>query len=191
METKAEDCKKATHVVCSHRPNRGEHEDDRNEGSPRASPDVHKEARLAQVPRPALELVEEELAQDGDAVRPVQGDGAQVEDARDGDVAAQPDEVDHDADERVQPHGQDGGVGALPDLVPHARPGEHLVAGEGPDGAAAGLQGRDADKVHDDEGGHGEEDGCVLAHHVVVDLHHGLLDGRGQDVLRRVLRGQV
>lgn len=139
------------------------------------------------MPGPALELVEQELAQDGDAVRPVQGDGAQVEDGRDGDVAAQPDEVDEDADERVQPHGQDGGVGLAPDLVPHARAGKHLVAGEGPDGAAAGLQGRDAHEVHDDEGGHGEEYGPVLAHHVVVDLHDGLLDGRGEDVLGRVV----
>lgn len=143
------------------------------------------------MPWPALELVEQDLAQDGDAVGPVQGDGAKVEDGRDGDVAAEADEVDEDADERIQPHGQDGGVGAAPDLVPHARPGQHLVAREGPDGAAAGLQGRDADKVHDDEGGHGEEDGGLLAHHVVVDLHDGLLDGRGQDVLGRVVRGQV
>lgn len=110
----------ATHIVRSHGPNRGEHEDDRNKGSPRTSPDVDEEARGAEVPRPALELVEEELAEDGDAVRPVQCDGAQVEDTRDGDVAAQPDEINHDADERVQPHGEDGGVGTLPDLVPHA-----------------------------------------------------------------------
>lgn len=143
------------------------------------------------MPGPALELVEEELAKNGDAVRPVQGDGAQVEDSRDGDVASEADEVDQDADQGVEPHGQDGGVGAPPDLVPHARPGKHLVAGEGPYGAAAGLQGRDADKVHDDEGGHGEEDGRALAHHVVVDLHHGLLDGRGEDVLGRVVGGEV
>lgn len=178
-----------THSVRSNGPDRGEEEDDRHEGGPRAGPDVDEEARGAEVPGPALELVEEELAQDGDAVGPVEGDGAQVEDGRDGDVAAEPDEVDEDADERVEPDGQDGGVGAAPDLEPDARPGQHLVAREGPDGAAAGLQGRDADKVHDDEGGHGEEDGCALAHHVVVDLHNGLLDGRGEDVLRRVVRG--
>lgn len=139
------------------------------------------------MPRPALKLVKEQLAQDGDTVRPVQSNGAQVEDSRDGDVAAQADEVDQDADERVEPHGQDGGVGALPDLVPHLGAGQHLVAGEGPDGAAACLEGCDADEVHDDEGGHCEEDGCALAHHVVVDLNHGLLDGRGEDVLRRVV----
>lgn len=141
------------------------------------------------MPRPTLKLVKEKLAQNGDTVRPVQSNGAQVEDRRDGDIATQADEVDQDANERVQPHSQDRGVGFLPDLIPHLGAGEHLVAGEGPDGAAAGLQGRDADEVHDDEGGHGEEDGGALAHHVVVDLHYGLLDGRGEDVLRGVVGG--
>lgn len=179
--------KTGTHIVRSHGPNRGEEENYRNKGGPRAGPGVDEEARATKVPGPALKLVEEELAQDGDAVRPVQGDGAQVKDARDGDVAAQPDEVDQDADESVQPHCQNRCVGPFPNLIPHLRPGKHFVTGEGPDGAAAGLQGRNADEIHNNEGGHGEEDGSVLAHHVVVDLHHGLLDGGGQDVLRWVV----
>lgn len=181
----------STHSIRSDGPDRREQEDNRHKRSPRASPDIDKEAHRAKVPRPTLKLVEEKLAQDGNTVRPVQGDGAQVEDSRDSDIAPQADEVDQDANQRVQPHSQDRGISALPDLVPHLGAGEHLVAGEGPDGAAAGLQGRDADKVHDDEGGHGEEDGRALAHHVVVDLHHGLLDGRGEDVLRWVVGCQI
>lgn len=181
----------STHSVRSNGPDRREEEDDRHKRSPRAGPDINEEAHRAEVPRPTLKLVEEKLAQDRDTVRPVQSNSAQVEDSRDGDIAAQANEVDQDADERVQPHSQDRGISALPDLVPHLGPGQHLVAGEGPDGAAAGLQGRDADEVHDDEGGHGEEDGRALAHHVVVDLHYRLLDGRGEDVLRWVVGGQV
>lgn len=49
----------------------------------------------------------------------------------------------------------------------------------------------DADKVHDDEGGHGEEDGRAFAHDVVVDLHDGLLNHAGEDVSGRVVGGEV
>lgn len=53
------------------------------------------------MPRTTLELVEEQLAQDRDAVRPVERDGTQVENSRDGDVAAQTNEIDQDADKGI------------------------------------------------------------------------------------------
>jgi hypothetical protein len=43
------------------------------------------------------------------------------------------------------------------------------------------LLGGDADEVHDDEGGDGEEDGGEFAHDVVEDLNDGLADGGGED----------
>lgn len=49
----------------------------------------------------------------------------------------------------------------------------------------------DADKVHDDEGGHGEEDGGAFAHDIVVDLHDGLLNHAGENVLGRVVGSEV
>ncbi len=51
------------------------------------------------MPRAALELAESKFADDGDAVAPVQRDSADVEDARDGGVGAEADEVDGDAPE--------------------------------------------------------------------------------------------
>lgn len=181
----------ATHAIRSHGHDGREEEDDRDKSGPAACPDVDKHTDRAQGPRARLERVEDELAQNRDAVRPVQRNGAEVEDGGDGNVAAQANEVDEDANERVQPHGQDGGIGLFPNLVPDPAAGQHLVAGKGPDGAGAGLQGGDADKVHNDKRGDGEEDGSAFAHDVVVDLHDGLLDGAGEDVARRVVRGEV
>lgn len=62
--------------------------------------------------------MKEELADDWNAVRPVKTDGADVEDSRDGRVAAQSNEVDQDAKKGVEPDSQNGRVGLVPDLVP-------------------------------------------------------------------------
>ena len=51
------------------------------------------------MPRTRFEFPEDELAEDGDAVTPVERDGADVEDAGDGGVGAEADEVDGDAPE--------------------------------------------------------------------------------------------
>jgi hypothetical protein len=73
-----------------------EQEDDGHKGGPDASPRVDEGACLAEMPWAPLELAVEELAEDWDAVRPIQADGTNVENGRDGDVAAQTDEVDQD-----------------------------------------------------------------------------------------------
>lgn len=143
------------------------------------------------MPRTALELVEEQLAQDGNTVRPVQSNGADIEDGVDGNAASQTNEVDQDADKRVKPHRKDGGIRLLPDLVPNLVARNHLVTGEGPDSPATGLEGGDAHEVHDDEGGDGEEDGCALAHDIVEDLDNGLVDRRGEYVSRGVIGSEI
>lgn len=143
------------------------------------------------MPWTTLELVEKQLAQDGDAVRPVERNGTQVKDSRDRDVAAQTNEIDQNADEGIQPHSEHGRIGLAPDLVPNPATGQHLVTRKSPNGARSGLERGDADKVHDDESGHGEEDRGAFAHDVVVDLHDGLLDHAGEDVLGRVVGGEV
>lgn len=76
------------------------------------------------MPRPPLKLVEAKLADDGDAVGPIERNGAEVEDGSDGDVASQSNQVDQNADDSVQPDGQHRGVRLLPDLVPDARSGQ-------------------------------------------------------------------
>lgn len=182
---------RSTYSISRHGHGRREEEDDRDKRRPTARVHVDEPAGRTKGPRAWLELVEDQLAQNGDTVRPVERDGTQIEDGRDRNVAAQADEVDQDADQSIQPHSEHGRVSLAPDLVPDPAAGQHLVAGKGPDGAGAGLESGDAHKVHDDEGGHGEEDGGALAHHVVVNLHHGLLDRASEDVPGWVVGGQV
>lgn len=143
------------------------------------------------MPWATLKLVEEQLAQNGNTVRPVERNGTQVEDGRNRDVAAQTNEVDQNADERVQPHGEHWRIGLAPDLVPNPATGQHLVTAESPNGTGTSLERGDADKVHDDKGGHGEEDGRAFTHDVVVDLHDGLLNHAGENVLGRVVGGEI
>jgi hypothetical protein len=159
----------------------GEEEDDGHEQRPQAGPHVDKVAGLAHVPGPRLEPVEGELAQDGDAVRPVERDGGDVEHALDGNVVAQTDEVDGDAPEYGDPHGVEGRAGAPVDLCPDVAHGQELVAGEGPDGAGESLRGREAHELQDDEGEDGEGDAAAAAERVVEDLGDGLLDGGLED----------
>lgn len=143
------------------------------------------------MPWTTLKLVEKQLAQDGDTVRPVERNGTQVEDSRDRDVAAQTNKVDQNADQGIQPHSEHGRVGLAPDLVPNPATRQHLVTAESPNGARSSLERGNADKVHDDKGGHGEEDGRTFTHDVVVDLHDGLLNHAGEDILGRVVGGEI
>lgn len=93
------------------------------------------------MPRPRSELPESEFAEYGDAVGPVEGDGADVEDAGDGGVGAQPDEVDDDAPEDGYPDCVEGSSGSGVYFGPDVGEGEEAVAGEGEDGAGKGLLG--------------------------------------------------
>ena len=70
------------------------------------------------MPRTRGELPEEQLAEDGDTVAPVEGDGADVEDAGNGGVRAKANQVDDDAPEDRDPHGIEGSSGLEADLGP-------------------------------------------------------------------------
>ena len=172
------------HVVGGDRRNRRQQEDDADEQGPQTGPGIHELAGAAQVPRPALELAEHQLAHDGDAVGDVERDGADVEDAGDGGVGAQPDQVDEDAEEDAEPDAGERRARARVHPRPGAGEGEEAVAREGEDGAGGGLHGGEADELDDDEATEGVEDAAGLAERVVVDLGYGLVDGRCEDVER-------
>lgn len=165
-------CLGGTYVCCRNGHRGREQEDDGHEGRPEASPRVDVDAGLAEMPGAGLELAVEDLADDRDAVRPIQANGTDVEHGRDGDAAAQSDEVDQDAQERVEPDGQNWRAGLLPNLVPDTRAGQHLISREGPDGPGTGLKRSDTDEVHDEEGCDGEKDGSLRAQALVEDLHN-------------------
>lgn len=167
----------------------GRHDvNDRHEGRPDDGPAVDPHARFPEVEGPWLEAAVGEFADDGDAVGPVEGDGREVEDGADGGVRAQSDEVDQDAADHEEPDGVEGGVGRRVDLVPDPAEGEHFVAGVGPDGAGAGLDGGHGGEVEDEEGGDGEEDAAVFADDLVEDLGDRLHD-RGVELVEGVAHG--
>lgn len=72
---------------------------------------------------PTLEFAIEHLADDRDAVGPIESDGCQVEDGRDGDVGTQTDQIDEDASDGEEPNCVDGGIGLFVDLIPDSRQG--------------------------------------------------------------------
>lgn len=116
-----------------------EEENDAHKRRPDNAPPVDEVAGPTKCPWPWLELVEENLAENGNAVAPVQGDGRDIENGANSLVATQSDEVNGDADEGEEPHGRDRSVSPFPDLGPEAGARQHLVTREGPDGAGARL----------------------------------------------------
>ena len=66
------------HGVGGDRVDRGETEDDTDKGSPDDGPAVDKDTGFAHVPRTGLEATTDELADDGNAVRPIEGDGTSI-----------------------------------------------------------------------------------------------------------------
>ena len=169
------------HILRGSGAHRRQNEDNAHEQRPYTRPDVHCFAEFAHVPWAWDEFAEEELAHDGDDVAPVQSDGAHVEDAGDSGVGAQADEIDGDAPEDGDPHGEQGGAGALVDAGPQAGCGDQLVPGESEDRSSEGLRGGEADELQDDEGADCVDDAARFAEGVVEDLCDGLVDRGGED----------
>ena len=128
-----------------------------------------------------LEFPECDLADDGNAVRPVERDSRQVEDSSNSRIGPQPDQSDQNTANAKQPHGINGRIRCLVNLVPNSRKRQHLVSRVRPDGAGPGLDGRHGGEVQHDERGDSEEDAAAFAHDVVEDLRNGLQDRRFED----------
>lgn len=139
------------------------------------------------MPRPGLEAAKDDLAEDGDAVAPVEGNGADVEDAQDSRVAAQADEVNGNTPEDGDPDCIERGTGAPVDLGPDVAKGEEAVARKGKDGAPKSLRGCEADELQDDEGADGEGDATCFAEDIVEDLRNGLAEWGGEDAVDRIV----
>ena len=101
------------------RPLRGHDEDDGYEERPDARPGVDDVAETTHVERSGLKFVGENLAEYGNAVRPVEGDGRDVEHTADGGVRAQPDQVDEDAAKNGNPDGPEGNLREAIDACPY------------------------------------------------------------------------
>jgi hypothetical protein len=101
----------ATHIQRRNRPHSRQDKNDRHKSRPHNSPQIDPPARLAHMPGSGLKLPRYHLTEDGDDVAPVEGDGCDVEYARDCYVRTESDEVDGDAEDDGGPDGVDGGLG--------------------------------------------------------------------------------
>ena len=94
------------HILTRNRADGWQEEDDTDEESPGAGPDVDDIPKFAHVPGARLELAEDDLAEDGDTVRPVERDGGDIEYTRDSGVGTEANQVDGDAPEDAEPNGE-------------------------------------------------------------------------------------
>ena len=169
-----------TYILSSHGACHRHDENDGNEQCPETSVGVDGLAKFAQMPGTGDEGVGDDLAEDGNAITPVEGDGGDVEDTLDGGLGAEGDEVDGDTPEDGDPDGEDRSAGQWEDLGPEVREGQEAIAREGEDGATERLHSGEADELDDDEGADGKDDGAGGTEHVQENLGHGLAKLRVQ-----------
>jgi hypothetical protein len=96
------------------------------------------------------ELAKQKLAQNGDAIAPVQRDGTDVEDARNSSVGAETDQVDSNAEEDGDPDSIQWRSCHWVDFRPDSGEGNETVTGEGEHCSAKRLHGCEADEFDDD-----------------------------------------
>lgn len=126
------------------------------------------------MPWPALELAEQELAPNRNAVAPVQSDRADREDTSNGRIRPQANQVNRNTPENGDPDRPQRRARVGIDLDPDIREGQQAVPREGKNGATEGLHGRERDELDNDETGNGKEDSTSFAQAVVEDHRHGL-----------------
>lgn len=136
------------------------------------------------MPGAGLEFSKEQFAQNGDAVAPVEGDGADGENTGNGSVGAQTDQVDRNAEEGRNPDGIQGCASPGRDLDPDVGEWQQAVTCEGEDSTTEGLHRGKGDELDDDQPGNGEEHGTTFAKAVVEDLRDGLGHRRHEDLVR-------
>lgn len=120
------------------------------------------------MPRSWLKVAEDKLAEDGNTVAPIEGDGADVENPGNSGIGTKADKVDSDTPEYTDPNGEEWCVCKRGDSGPNMREWKKAVSGEREDCAAKGLHGGKADELDDDEARDCEEDSSTSAERVVV-----------------------
>ena len=154
----SQECNGIIHIPCCDRTRGGHDEDDGNEEGPDACPSIDQVAEFAHIEGAWLEFLGKDLEENGNAVRPVQCDCRDVEDAGDGSIGTETDKVDGDTEGDADPDGVERNLRVAVDLGPDAAQREEPIAGEGEEGAAQGLGCGEADELDDDEGADSVED---------------------------------
>lgn len=80
-----------------------------------------------------------ELAEDGNHITPIKGNCSDVEDADDGGMRAESDEVDGNGEDDGGPDSVDWGLGDRIDLGPETRAWDKAIARKGENSSCGGL----------------------------------------------------
>ena len=128
------------------------------------------------MPWPRYELSEEKLAEDGDAIRPIERNGADVENTSNGRIGTETDQINDDAPEDGDPDSVERGAGQGVDLGPDTGEWQQAITREGEDSSPERLHGSEAYKLDDQETADGEEDSTGFAETVVENLGNWLHD---------------
>lgn len=134
------------------------------------------------MPWPRSEFSKQKLAQNGDAVAPVQRNGADVENTGNSSIRAETNQVDGNAEEHGDPDSIQWRSGHGMDFCPNSGEGQETVTGECEDCSAKGLHGCEADELNNNQACNCEEDGASFAEAVVEDLSDGLVNWARQDL---------
>lgn len=119
------------------------------------------------MPRPGLEFAKSHFTQDGNDVAPIEADGADVENPRNGRIRAETNQVDGNTPKDTDPHSIERGPSPSVHYGPNIGEGEQAVTGEGEDGPTESLRGSEADELQDDKCADGVEDTTRLSQRVV------------------------
>jgi len=134
------------------------------------------------MPRPRRELSKQKLAQNRDAVAPVQRDSTDIEDSRNSSVRTETNQVNSNAEEHRDPDSVQWRPGHVADSCPDSGEGDETITGESEDCSAKSLHGCEADEFDDNQAGNREEDGASFAEAVVEDLGDGLVNWASEDL---------
>ena len=165
-----------TYIFLGDRSDSGLHIDDCHKGRPNDSPTIDKRASPSQMEWSTLELAICQFAYNGNTIRPVKGNGSQIEDGSNSSVASQTNQIDEHTENAEQPNRVDRSVGPPVDLVPDSGKWKHFVTSISPDGTGSSLNSGHGREVENKEGSNGEEYATTFANDLVEDLRHRLVD---------------
>jgi len=134
------------------------------------------------VPRPRNELSEKKLAQNGDAITPVQCDGTDIEDTGNSSIRTETDQIDDNTEEHGDPDSIQWRSGHGVNFRPESGEGEETVTGEGEHCSAKRLHGCEANELDNDQTRDCEKNTACFSEAVVEDLCNGLVDWAGKDL---------
>ena len=151
---------------------------DRHETRPETGIDIDKYGESAQVPWARNKLTKDNLAEDGDAKRPIQGNRADVKDTSNGGIRAKTNQVNPDTQAYREPDGKDRYTAQRHDLRPDSTKWHKSIPRVGEYCPCKRLHSSKIPKLEDNECTDSVKYASSFAQNVIEDLCDRLLDRR-------------